>query len=342
MPYLCGMMMLQRDMLFRKVKEVDASKFDALALQIFDYQAYQNPVYRQYLSYLNIHPAEVKEIESIPFLPISFFKTHPIVTAENPQEDDATYTLFGSSGTTGSKPSIHYVRDVPFYLENTVRAFQGFYGPIEDYCILGLLPSYLERSGSSLIAMVQHFMEKSRYQNSGFFLHELDDLANQLQYNATNNIPTLLIGVSFALLDFAEAFPMDLSKVIIMETGGMKGRRKEITRDQLHTTLNQAFQTSAIHSEYGMTELLSQGYSRGNGIFHPAPTLKALTREITDPFSVQQTGRTGVINLVDLANLDSCAFIATDDLGKVYRDGSFEIMGRLDHSDIRGCNLMVG
>ena len=219
--------------------------------------------------------------------------------------------------------------------------FEAFYGAVADYCVLGLLPSYLERSGSSLIAMVDHFIQLSKHPKSGFFLYDHAALADVLRQCQKTQQPTLLIGVSFALLDFAEQYSLDLSRITIMETGGMKGRRKEITRQVLHTILQDAFQVDVIHSEYGMTELLSQGYSKGKGIFYPTPTMKVLAREITDPFAVQKNNKTGVLNIIDLANLDSCAFIATDDLGKVAVDGSFEILGRLDSSDVRGCNLMV-
>jgi len=342
-------MTIQRDILKQQIKQVQPSNFDQLALQIFNYQAIYNPLYKAYLSLLQVQPETISTIEQIPFLPISFFKTQevrtscqlPVTSCQLPVVDVVQETVFSSSGTTGASTSRHFVQDVAFYKENTVLGFEAFYGPVADYCVLGLLPSYLERSGSSLIAMVDHFLQLSKHPKSGFFLYDHATLAATLEQCQKAKQPTLLIGVSFALLDFAEQYSLDLSGIIIMETGGMKGRRKEITRPALHAILKEAFQVEAIHSEYGMTELLSQGYSKGAGLFYPMPTMKVLAREITDPFAYQKNHKTGVLNIIDLANLDSCAFIATDDLGKVYADGSFEILGRLDSSDVRGCNLMV-
>ncbi len=336
-------MTTQRDILRQEILQVEQANFDQLALQIFHYQAAYNDLYHQYLALLRINPNDVQTIADIPFLPISFFKTHEVVTAkgEEHRAKGLHRATFSSSGTTGTTTSRHFVTDLDFYLQNTVLGFERFYGKLKGFCVLGLLPSYLERSGSSLIAMVDHFIKLSTQPQSGFFLYDHEALATVLQDCQKNNIPTLLIGVSFALLDFAEQYQLDLSNIIIMETGGMKGRRKEITRTVLHSILQHSFKVSNIHSEYGMTELLSQGYSKGKGIFYPTPTMKLLPREITDPFATQKNNRTGVLNIIDLANLDSCAFIATDDLGRVYEDGSFEILGRLDASDIRGCNLMV-
>ncbi len=331
-----------RDILKQQILKVKDTQFDQLALEVFNYQATHNSLYKTYLSLIQVHPNEVRTITDIPFLPISFFKTHEVLAeGEGRRAEGSSSATFTSSGTTGSTTSRHFVKDLDFYLQNTVKGFEQFYGDVRDYCILGLLPSYLERSGSSLIAMVDHFIKLSKYAQSGFFLYDHNRLAEVLQQNKKGNIPTLLIGVSFALLDFAEQYSIDLEGVIVMETGGMKGRRKEITRTELHDILKKSFHTKAIHSEYGMTELLSQGYSKGEGIFYPSPTMKILAREITDPFAYQKNHKTGVLNIIDLANLDSCAFIATDDLGRVYKDGSFEILGRLDSSDIRGCNLMV-
>lgn len=353
-------MTTQRDILRQQILQVESDNFDQLALQIFHYQASYNELYHQYLTLLRINPNEVQAITDIPFLPISFFKTHEVLAegegrrAEGGEQSAVgsqqgagrkaqglRKAIFSSSGTTGLTTSQHLVTDLDFYLENTVLGFERFYGEVKDFCVLGLLPSYLERSGSSLIAMVDHFIQLSTQPQSGFFLYDHEALATVLTDCQKKNIPTLLIGVSFALLDFAEAHQLDLSNIIIMETGGMKGRRKEMTRTELHALLQKSFNVSNIHSEYGMTELLSQGYSKGKGIFYPTPTMKLFPREITDPFAIQKNNRTGVLNIIDLANLDSCAFIATDDLGRVYEDGSFEILGRLDTSDIRGCNLMV-
>lgn len=327
--------------LVREIETIEPSAFNLLALRVFRYQAYHNPLYKYYLSLLKVEPQMIDSIESIPFLPISFFKTHQVKSAMVDQDVTTNSITFSSSGTMGQTTSQHHVKDLRFYLRNTQRGFEYFYGKVEDYCILGLLPSYLERQGSSLIAMVDYFVQCSRYTQSGFFLYNHDELAERLLQNTASHIPTILIGVSFALLDFAEQYPINLKDVIIMETGGMKGRRKELTRTELHTKLQKAFNVSTIHSEYGMTEMLSQAYSKGAGLFYPTPTLKVLAREITDPFTIQKCGRIGALNIIDLANLDSCAFIATDDLGSVYQDGSFEILGRLDNSDIRGCNLLI-
>ncbi len=312
------------------------SQFDALALDIFRYQAQHNPLYAEYLKLLHIHPASVVDVQDIPFLPISFFKTHDVQTgAWTPA------AVFSSSGTTAATTSRHFVRNLSFYLQNTQRNFEYFYGALQQYCILALLPSYLERSGSSLVAMTNYFIQHSPYLESGFFLYNVDELRRILLHCKKNQIPTLLLGVSFALLDLAEQHPLDLSGMIIMETGGMKGRRREIIRSELHEALCAAFCVPTIHSEYGATELFSQAYSKGNGIFYPSPTMRVHTRQITDPLAREKTGKTGAINIIDLANLDTIAFIATDDVGRVHPDGSFEVLGRLDNSDMRGCNLLV-
>ena len=322
--------------MLRRIQQLEPSQFERLALDVFQYQAAQNPVYRRYLELLGIPVAEVKTLAQIPFLPISFFKTHDLQTGVWSPEQ-----VFSSSGTSGQSTSRHALRDEMFYQENAARGFAHFYGPVEKYAVLALLPSYLERSGSSLVFMADDFIRRSAYPQSGFFLYDTDELRRQLADSLAQGQPTLLLGVSFALLDVAEQYPMDLSGAIIMETGGMKGRRREITRAELHQQLAQAFQVPAIHSEYGMTELLSQAYSKGEGRFQPAPTMRVFTREITDPLALQKAGRTGVLNIIDLANLDTISFIGTDDLGRCYPDGSFEVLGRLDASDVRGCNLMV-
>lgn len=307
--------------------------FDALAIQIFRYQARHNPLYKRFLELLRRDPDTISVVEEIPFLPISFFKSHAIKTG-----DWQETTAFSSSGTTGQITSRHLVRDQDFYVENTVQGFRPFYGDPADWTIFALLPSYLERNGSSLVVMADHFIQRSKYPESGFFLNNMDELAALLQ-NRPN--PTLLLGVSFALLDLAEQYPMDLSGVTIMETGGMKGRRKEITRAELHQTLKNAFQVNEIHSEYGMTELFSQAYNKGGNLFTPAHTMKVLSTEINDPFCPTLPGRTGTLNIIDLANLDTCSFIATEDIGRVYADGQFEVLGRLDAAEMRGCNLMI-
>ncbi len=320
-----------------KIKGVSEESFEELALAVFKYQAEFNPLYRQYIKLLHLKPEKVDRLHEIPFLPIQFFKSHEIKTGEWAPE-----SWFTSSGTGGSATnSRHAVRSVQEYLDNTIRCFDFFYGKIEEYAVLALLPAYLEREGSSLVLMAQHFIERSKYAQSGFFLYNVEELLERIQQCREAKIPILLLGVSFALWDLAEKYTMDLSGTLIMETGGMKGRRREITREELHGIFRQAFQVEHIHSEYGMTELFSQAYSKGKGLFFPSPTMKILTREITDPLSLQQPGKTGAINIVDLANLDTISFIATDDLGKVYLDGSFEILGRMDASDIRGCNLLL-
>lgn len=313
-----------------------SNQFSKLALKIFRFQAENNPLYRKYIELLNIDYQTVKSISNIPFLPIQFFKNHKIQTGNWLPE-----TVFSSSGTTGKNTSRHLVHDEKFYLKNTVVGFENFYGDLSEYCVLALLPSYLERKGSGLISMAEHFIKLSKHDQSGFFLNNLRELVSILKDCQNQKIPTLLIGVSFALLDLAERFNLDLSGIIVAETGGMKGRRKEITREELHDFLKKRLNISEIHSEYGMTELFSQAWSKGHGIFRPAPTMRVLTREITDPLSTQKFGKTGAINIIDLANLDTISFVATDDLGRVYEDNSFEILGRTDASDVRGCNLLL-
>ncbi len=327
---------MRREELKQAVLSVNTATFETLSLQIFRYQYDNNSLYRQFVDLLNINPTTVNVMDKIPFLPISFFKNFEIKTGEWKAE-----TIFTSSGTTGQINSQHFVRDLDLYQKITEQGFQYFYGNICDYSILALLPAYLERQGSSLVYMANHFITLSKYNNSDFFLYNYEALVMRLKEHQAKRIPTLLLGVSFALWDLAEQFPQDLSNIIIMETGGMKGRRTELTRSALHDIFTKAFQITKIHSEYGMTELLSQGYSKGNGLFYPSPTMKIFTREITDPLSMQKNGKVGGVNVIDLANLDSCSFIATDDLGRLYADDSFEILGRFDNSDVRGCNLMV-
>ncbi|MBI5917144.1 MAG: acyl transferase [Bacteroidetes bacterium] len=324
--------------MFQRVQDFPGDGFGALALDVFRFQAAHNELYARYISLLNVDIQRVTATSDIPFLPISFFKNYAVKTGHWQEQ-----AVFTSSGTTGETTSRHYVRDLDFYKKNTVHGFRQFYGDPAKYLVLALLPSYLERTGSSLVVMAGHFIQLSRHPQSGFFLQNFDPLIQILRNpkSEIRNRKTLLLGVSFALLDLAERYPVDLQHVIIMETGGMKGRRREMTRTELHESLKTAFHTPAIHSEYGMTELLSQAYSAGEGKFSPAPTLRAFTREITDPLTLQATGKTGILNLIDLANFDTCSFIATDDLGRVWPDGSFEVLGRADNSDVRGCNLMV-
>jgi len=285
---------------------------------------------------LYVHPSDVTTISQIPFLPIQFFKTHRVLSSS-----DAIQETFTSSGTTGSVFSKHFVTDKLLYQKSYRKGFEHFYGNIKDYVVLALLPNYLERKGSSLVAMVDDFIQQSNNPASGFYLNNLDELASTLNELDKSGQKVLLIGVSFALLDLIEKQQFTLQNTIVMETGGMKGRRKELIRDELHDLLGKGFGVSEIHSEYGMTELLSQGYSKGNGIFKCPPWIKILTRDTEDALTIYQSSKAGGINVIDLANYNSCSFIATQDLGNVFSDGSFEILGRFDNSDVRGCNLMV-
>jgi len=313
-----------------------SAQFEDWALKVFKFQFENNIVYRSFCDLLYKHPVDVKSISDIPFLPIQFFKSHEVLSTNNTAEK-----TFTSSGTTGSITSKHLVTDIKLYEESYLKGFKHFYGNLEDYVVLALLPSYLERDGSSLIYMANDLIAKSKQLESGFYLNNLEELAKTLNQLETRGQKTLLIGVSFALLDLVEQFQFDLKHTLVMETGGMKGRRKEIVRQELHNKLQSGFGVSQIHSEYGMTELLSQAYSKGNGIFECPPWMKILTRDTEDALTLQQSQKTGGINVIDLANINSCSFIATQDLGKVNTSGQFEIIGRFDNSDIRGCNLMA-
>lgn len=284
---------------------------------------------------------KVDSIESIPYLPVSFFKTHRLTTTTFEPE-----IIFESSGTTGDNTSRHFVKSLPLYNKSFLKAFQLFYGNVSHFCILGLLPGYLERENSSLVTMVSELIKKSGHPQSDFYLHDHEKLYQALVHNEIRQQPTLLIGVTYALLDFAEKYAFQLQNTIVMETGGMKGRREEITREEVHGILKSKFNVSAIHSEYGMTELLSQAYSKKNGRFHSPPWMKILVREYHDPFAIRSAPQThkssnGLINIIDLANIYSCCFIATDDVGKVYKNGEFEVLGRRDASDLRGCSLLA-
>jgi phenylacetate-coenzyme A ligase PaaK-like adenylate-forming protein len=313
----------------------DQHQFNALALEIFRLQAEHNPVYREFLSLLGRKPEDIHALSDIPFLPVSFFKTHK-VSCIHPVPEKA----FTSSGTTGEHTSFHHYSDDNFYLSLATRLFEKQYGPIREFTILALLPGYLERSGSSLITMTEHFIRQAQPE-SGFYLDKLEELSECLVKLQSEKRPVLLLGVTHALLDLAEKFPVFIPDIIIMETGGMKGKRKEITRKEVHEKLCAAFGSSHIHSEYGMTELFSQAYSKGDGIFESSSTLRILIRETTDPFHYCGIHKTGAINIIDLGNAESCSFIAVDDLGKIHADGRFEVLGRMDNSDIRGCNLLV-
>lgn len=325
--------MISKDAIFNIKSE---SEFEALALKVFKFQFENNTVYRSFCDLLYKHPSDITCIKEIPFLPIQFFKSHTLVSSKT-----SIQKTFVSSGTTGQNTSNHFVTDLSIYKNSYLEGFKYFYGNIEDYVILALLPSYLERNGSSLVYMVDDLIAKSKQPESGFYLNNIEDLAETLHTLEAKGKKTLLIGVSFALLDIVEKFQFNLKHTIVMETGGMKGRRKEIVRQELHSKLKIGFGVSKIHSEYGMTELLSQAYSKGNGIFDCPPWMKILTRDTEDALTLQQPNKTGGINCIDLANVNSCAFIATQDLGKVYKNGTFEVIGRFDNSDIRGCNLMA-
>lgn len=312
------------------------TEFESLALQIFNYQFKNNRVYRSFCDLLYIHPSDVKTINDIPFLPIQFFKTHQILSSQS-----AIETTFTSSGTTGNLTSKHHVTHLEIYKQSFRLAFKTFYGNIEDYVILALLPAYLERTGSSLIYMVDDMISQSKHPESGFYLDAILDLKDMLIKLDAEGKKVLLIGVSFALLDLVETHKFKLKNTIIMETGGMKGRRKELIREELHHKLQHGFGVHTIHSEYGMTELLSQAYSKGNGVFVTPKWMQVLIRDTEDALTIHTKTRAGGINIIDLANINSCAFIATQDLGRVHHDGSFEVIGRFDNSDIRGCNLMA-
>ena len=311
-------------------------EFSNMALRIFKHQFKNNKVYRSFCDLINIHPSDVTTIKEIPFLPIQFFKSHHLVSSNNTVE-----TTFTSSGTTGSMTSKHSVTDLEIYKNSFRKGFQAFYGNIQDYVVLALLPSYLEREGSSLVYMVHDMISKSNHPESGFYLNNLSELKDRFISLDNKGKKTLLIGVSFALLDFVETYKFNLQNTIVMETGGMKGKRKELVREELHAILKRGFGVKDIHSEYGMTELLSQAYSKGEGLFYCPNWMRILTRETEDALGIQNEGKAGGINIIDLANINSCAFIATQDLGRVHEGNAFEIIGRFDNSDIRGCNLMV-
>lgn len=312
------------------------TEFNAMALNVFKFQFENNTVYRSFCDLLYRNPSDVKRIEDIPFLPIQFFKSHEVVSDSNSAE-----IVFTSSGTTGSMTSKHYVTHLKVYEQSFKQGYAEAYGNIEDYVVLALLPSYLEREGSSLIYMVDQLIKDSKQPESGFYLHNLSELKDTLIRLDSQHKKVLLIGVSYALLDLVETYTFQLKNTIVMETGGMKGKRKELIKEELHSILKNGFGVEHIHSEYGMTELLSQAYSKGNGVFECPKWMKILTRDTEDALTILPHGKNGGINVIDLANLNSCAFIATQDLGKVHANAQFEIIGRFDNSDIRGCNLMV-
>lgn len=314
----------------------DDNAFRQTALSAFHHQYHHNQVYRQYCDLLGTSPRHTTDMEQIPFLPVEFFKSQFVFAGDPPWEQ-----VFTSSGTTGMERSSHYVKKLDLYRKSFTHAFEYFYGPAGDWCLLALLPGYADNPDSSLIYMTDDLIRHTGHPDSGFYLDNRQALVDKLKELEGKKQKTLLLGVGFALLDLAEAFPMNLNHTIVMETGGMKGRREEITREDLHQRLKDGLGVDRIHSEYGMAELLSQAYSRGNGLFHTPPWMKVLIRDHDDPFEYVDAGMSGGINIIDLANLYSCPFIETRDIGKKHTDGSFEVLGRFDHSDIRGCSLLV-
>jgi len=314
----------------------DLFEFNEITISLFRYQYRNNKIYSRFVDGLGINESQVYHPEQIPFLPVSFFKTHKIVSGDFPEQ-----LIFESSGTTGMQTSKHYVADAGLYQESFTKGLELFYGDLSKYAVFALLPSYLERGSSSLVYMVEKLMLHSNRQMGGFYLNDLDKLQTELLEAQRLGLKIMLIGVTFALLDMAEKFPVQIPEAIIIETGGMKGRRRELTRIELHEQLCKGFGVDKIHSEYGMTELLSQAWSAGEGIFRCPPWMKILIADTNDPLSYLETGQTGGINIIDLANIHSCSFIATQDLGRVFEDGSFEVLGRFDNSDIRGCSLLA-
>jgi len=319
------------------ILSVTPGGFESASVAAFHYQYRHNTVYRSYCDALHIDPASVNTLVQIPYLPVSFFKTHKIITGAGATPPAL---LFESSGTTGETTSRHYVQDAAIYERSLLQGFEQFYGPVSQYTILALLPSYLERQNASLVYMAKTLMEHSRQPGNGFYINEWIKLANTLSTLETGGSKVLLLGVTFALLDFAAAHPIRLTNTIVMETGGMKGRRRELTRPEVHEILQEQWQLTHVHSEYGMTELLSQAYALERGQFRCTATMRTLVRDVNDPMDVNETG-TGVLNVADLANIHSCCFIATEDIGSIAVDGSFRVLGRMDHSALRGCSLMA-
>jgi phenylacetate-coenzyme A ligase PaaK-like adenylate-forming protein len=327
---------MEFDKLQQAVFTLDKSQFNDLAMQVFQTQSRECEVYRRYLSFLQVDASKINHLEDIPYLPIEFFKQFEVKTNSFKNE-----IVFESSSTTGKGISRHFVKSLALYQQAFESSFKLAFGPHTSYCHLALLPSYLERKNSSLVYQVNGFIEDTKHLGSSFYLYQWDELAAHILKNESQSIPTLLWGVSFALLDFIEKFNISLKHTIVLETGGMKGRRKEITRDEMHGQLKQAFSVFSIAGEYGMTELMSQAYAVKDGLYTAPNWMRVSAREITDPLSKPIVNKHGAINIIDLANLHSCAFIASSDLGKVYNDGTFEVLGRIDHSDTRGCNLLV-
>ncbi|MBT1695840.1 acyl transferase [Fulvivirgaceae bacterium PWU4] len=320
-----------------RLYSVNDSSFEDIALDLFRFQARNNDIYKRFITHLGLQADKIHSLQSIPYLPISFFKHHAVKTGSWNTE-----TLFASSGTAGATTSTHHIKDLQFYRKHSVKCFEHFFGDIRDYHFLALLPSYLERDNSSLVAMIDFFIRQSGSPHSGFYLNNIPELLSDLEKLKNTGRKTILWGVTFALLDLAETIRPDLSHCIVFETGGMKGRRKEITRQELHEVLKQGLNVPKVYSEYGMTELLSQSYSKGHDRFYCSPWKKIIGRDLSDPLEKGLQNETAGINVVDLANWHSVAFIETEDLGKVSDDGSFEVLGRMDNSDIRGCNLLAG
>ena len=314
----------------------NTNKFESLALEVFHFQSAGNIIYSEFIKGLGIDSSLVNEIKKIPFLPVEFFKSHKIITGE-----DAYEKIFSSSGTTSEVSAQHYVKDISLYEKVFTKAFTDFYGDPSEFVMLALLPSYLEREGSSLIYMMERLMKQSDKPLSGFYLHDVEKLFLTLNTLRENRQKTILFGVTYALLDFVSVYQMEFPELIVMETGGMKGKRKEMIREEIHSLLCSGFGVENIHSEYGMTELLSQAYSKGKGVFKTPSWMQISIRDTYDPFMDAGINANGGINIIDLANVNSCSFLSTQDLGKVYADGSFEILGRFDFSDVRGCNLMI-
>lgn len=316
------------------VFRVTNQNFEKCALELFHFQYDYNKTYRDYVQFLNVHPGDVTTISTIPFLPIQFFKYHEVKTGDFTHQH-----VFESSGTTGPT-SKHYIEDLDFYKKVSAKIFNSFFGNIDQSIIIGLLPSYLERNNSSLVYMVNHLIQESKNDRSGFYLNNLEILEQRLKLFSERKLAVYLFGVTFALLELANEFQIDMKNLYILETGGMKGRGRELIREELHRKLKKAFKTNHIFSEYGMTELLSQAYLQKDGLFHTPSWMRVLIREIHDPFGHVKNGQTGIIKVIDMANVHSCAFIETEDLGVRIGDG-FKVIGRLDNSDLRGCNLLL-
>jgi hypothetical protein len=328
---------IERNTILEKIFNIQTNdQFDAVCMDIFHYQLRHNKIYSAWFNALSRDEKAIRSIADIPFLPIEFFKSHKVVSG-----NEDVLTTFSSSGTTSKNTSTHYICDLDVYKQSFIKGFEIEYGSPSDWVILGLLPSYLDRPGSSLVHMTKGLMEASGDENNGFYLNNLEELKLKLERLSKSNTKVWLIGVSFALLDLAELSPATWSELVVVETGGMKGRRKELIRAELHSQIRETWNLEHIHSEYGMTELLSQAWMKKENRFECPPWMKIQIRDASDPFTLLPENRNGGIQIVDLANIDSCSFISTSDLGKIYEDSSFEVLGRFDNSDIRGCNLLV-